>query len=85
MILCKCPKLVKSNGLVEVELIGKHFFPEDDDDQQERVKVELEKLKYDILDWESKIRREIKEETTQKKEQLPTPTKWCLFRILKMG
>ena len=40
---------VKSYSLLEVELIGKHFFPEDVD-QQERVKAEWGKLKYDILD-----------------------------------
>lgn len=74
---------VKSYGLIEIELIGKHFFPEDGD-QQERVKAEWGKLKYDILDWKTKIPREIKEGTTQKTEQLPTPTEWCLSRILEM-
>ena len=74
---------VKSYGLVEIKLIGKHLFPEDVD-QQERVKAEWGKLKYDILDWKTKIPSEIKKGTTQKTEQLPTPTKWCLSRILKM-
>ena len=74
---------VKSYGLLEVELIGKHFFPEDVD-QQERVKAEWGKLKYDILDWKTKIPKEIKEGTTKTTEQLPTPTEWCLSRILQM-
>ena len=74
---------VKSYGLLEVELIGKHFFPEDVD-QQERVKAEWGKLKYDILDWKTKIPKEIKEGTTKTTEQLPTPTEWCLSRTLQM-
>lgn len=64
---------MSSHGLVEIELIGKHFFPAGDD-QQERVKAEWGKLKYDILDWKTKIPREIKEGTTQKTEQLPRIT-----------
>ena len=74
---------VKSYGLLEIELIGKHFFP-DDVDQQERVKAEWGKLKYDILYWKTKIPKEIKEGTTKTTEQLPTPTEWCLSRILQM-
>ena len=74
---------VKSYGLLEIKLIGKHFFP-DDVDQQERVKAEWGKLKYDILDWKTKIPKEIKEGNTKTTEQLPTPTEWCLSRILQM-
>ena len=50
---------VKAYGLLEIELIRKHFFP-DDVDQQERVKAEWGKLKYDILDWKTKIPKVIK-------------------------
>ena len=64
---------VKSYGLLEIKLIGKHFFP-DDVDQQERVKAEWGKLKYDILDRKTKIPKEIKKGTTKTTEQLPTPT-----------
>lgn len=64
---------VKSYGLLEIELIGKHFFP-DDVDQQERVKAEWGKLKYDILDWKTKIPKEINEGTTKTTEELPTRT-----------
>ena len=64
-------------------MIGKHFFP-DDFDQQERVKAEWGKLKYDIFDWKTKIPKEIKEGTTKSTEQLPTPAEWCLSRILQM-
>ena len=50
---------VKSYGLLEIELIGKLFFP-DDVDLQERVRAEWGKLKYNILDWKTKIPKEIK-------------------------
>ena len=67
----------------DIKLIGKHFFP-GDVDQQERAKAEWGKLKYDILDWKTKIPKEIKEGTTETTEQLQTPTEWCLTRILQM-
>ena len=74
---------VKSYGLLDIELIGKLFFP-DDVDQQERVRAEWGKLKYDILDWKTKIPKEIKKGIRKTTEQLPTPTEWCLSRILQM-
>ena len=73
----------RSYGLAEIELVAKHFFPEQDD-LQERVKAEWGKLKYDIRDWKIKMPAEIKEGTTKSAEQLPTPTEWCLSRILQM-
>lgn len=72
----------RSYGLAEIELVAKHFFP-GQDDQQERVKAEWGKLKYDIRDWKIKMPAEIKE-GTKSAEQLPTPTEWCLSRILQM-
>ena len=44
------------------------------------------KLKYDIMDWKIKMPTEIKEGATKSKstEQLPTPTEWCLSRIMQM-
>ena len=62
--------MISSHGLTEIELTGKHFFPEGDG-QQEGMKAEYGKLTYDILDWKTKIPREIKEGTTQQTEQLP--------------
>lgn len=41
------------------------------------------KLKYDIRDWKTKMPAEIKEEATKNTEKLPTPTQWCLSRILQ--
>ena len=70
-------------GTQEIELLAKHFFPEDDD-QQERVKAEWGKLKYDILDCKGKVPTKIKEGTTKSTEQLPTPTEWCLSKTLQM-
>lgn len=72
-----------SYRLADIELVAKHFFP-GQDDQQERVKAEWGKLKYDIRDWKIKTPAEIKEGTTKSAEQLPTPTEWCLSRILQM-
>lgn len=76
---------VTSYGQTEIELIAKHFFPEEKD-QQERLKAEWGKLKYDIMDWKIKMPTEIKEGATKSKstEQLPTPTEWCLSRIMQM-
>lgn len=49
---------------------------------------DLKFIKGEVKEWhpwlEDQIPREIKEGTTQKTEQLPTPTKCCLSRILKM-
>lgn len=73
----------RSYRLADIELVAKHFFP-GQDDQQERVKAEWGKLKYDIRDWKIKTPAEIKEGTTKSAEQLPTPTEWCLSRILQM-
>lgn len=73
----------RSYRLADIELVAKHFFP-GQDDQQERVKAEWGKLKYDIRDWKIKMPAEIKEGTTKSAEQLPTPTEWCLSRILQM-
>ena len=61
----------QSNRLVEIELITKHFSP-DQSNQQERVNLK------------TRMPAEIKEGATKSTEQLPTPTKWCLFRILQM-
>ena len=58
----------RSYGLAEIELVAKHFFP-GQDDQQERVKAEWGKLKYDIRDWKIKMPAEIKEGTTKIAEQ----------------
>lgn len=74
---------VKLYGFLEIELIGKYFFF-DDVDQQERVKVEWGKLKYDIFDWKIKIFKEIKEGIIKIREQLLILIEWCLFRILQM-
>ena len=73
----------QSYGLAEIKLIAKHFFP-DQNDQQERVIAEWGKLKYDIRDWKTKMPAEIKEGVTKSTEQLQTPTEWCLSRILQM-
>ena len=73
----------QSYGLAEIKLIAKHFFS-DQSDQQERVKAEWGKLKYDICDWKTKMPAEIKEGATKSTEQLLTPTEWCLSRILQM-
>ena len=73
----------RSYGLAEIALIAKHFFP-GQDDQQERVTAEWGKLKYDIRQWKIKVPAEIKEGTTKSVEQFPTPTEWCLSRILQM-
>lgn len=53
-----------SYGLAEMELIAKHFFP-GQIDEQERVKAEWGKLKYDIRDWKTKMPAEIKEGATK--------------------
>ncbi|KAL9969607.1 hypothetical protein ACROYT_G021840 [Oculina patagonica] len=39
---------------------------------------------YDICNWKIKMPAEIREGTTKSAEQLPTPTEWCLSRILQM-
>ena len=74
---------VTSYGNTEIELIGKHFFPEEKD-QQQRLQAEWGRLKYDILDWKIKMPTEINEGATKSKstERLPTPTEWCLSRII---
>lgn len=77
------PNDIKEYGHAEIELTTKHFYPEEND-QQERVKAAWGKLKYDIRDWKTKIPKEIKEGTKKSTEQCPTPTEWCLSRILQM-
>lgn len=47
------------------------------------MKAEWAETKYAILDWKTKIPKEIKEGTTKTTEQLPTPAEWCLSRILQ--
>ena len=77
------PNDIKEYGHAEIELTTKHFYPEEND-QQERVKAAWGKLKYDIRDWKTKIPKEIKEGTKKSTEQCPKPTEWCLSRILQM-
>ena len=76
---------VTSYGFTEIELIGKHFLPQERD-QQDRLKDEWGNLKYDNLDRKAKLPTEIKEGTAKSNstEQLPTPTEWCLSRIMQM-
>ncbi|CAB4013808.1 zinc finger 862-like, partial [Paramuricea clavata] len=62
----------KTHGNAEIELIAKHFFPEQDE-QQERVKAEWGKLKYDLRDWKTKIPAEIKEGKVTKEVALVLP------------
>ena len=59
---------VMSYGNAEIELIGNHFFPEEMD-QQQRLKTEWGKLKYDIMDWKIKMPTEIKEGATKERLQ----------------
>ncbi|XP_078346379.1 zinc finger protein 862-like [Oculina patagonica] len=63
-----------SYGLKEMATLSMHYF-QDDEEAQQQVKAEWEKLKYDLLLW---------------KEQIPqdlgnvTPTEWSLKRLLSM-
>ena len=62
-----------SYGWKEIGTLSNHYFPGNKEDQQQ-VKAEWEKLKYDLLLW---------------KEQIPqqldiTPTEWSLKRLLSM-
>ena len=61
-----------SYGLAEMELIAKHFFP-GQINEQERVKAEWGKLKYDIRDWKTKMSAEIKEGATKKHRKAANP------------
>lgn len=61
-----------SYGLAEMELIAKHFFP-GQINEQERVKAEWGKLKYDIRDWKTKMPAEIKEGATKKHRKAANP------------